>query len=101
MGFAARARKLAAGYNTCIYMMEKKKVRLLVLAEDLADSSAKKMISAAERYGVPWKRYGTKEQLSRRTGNEDKGIYGILDEELAKVIFDRIDDMTSSEKEVF
>ena len=36
LGFAAKARKLVTGYNTCIYMMEKKKIRLLVLAEDLS-----------------------------------------------------------------
>ena len=31
LGFAARARKLVTGYNTCLYMMEKKKIRLLLL----------------------------------------------------------------------
>ena len=101
MGFAARARKLVTGYNTCIYMMEKKKIKLLVLAEDLAENSVKKMVSAAGSYGVPCKIYGTKEQLSRRTGNVDKGIFGILDDNLAKVIADGIDDMQSKEKEVF
>jgi ribosomal protein L7Ae-like RNA K-turn-binding protein len=93
MGFAARARKLVTGYNTCIYMMEKKKIKLLIITEDLAENSAKKMVSAAERYSVPCKIYGTKEQLSRRTGNVDKGIYGILDDNFAKVIAEAMDNM--------
>ena len=41
MGFAAKARKLVTGYNTCDYMMEKRKIRLLILAEDLSENSVK------------------------------------------------------------
>ena len=43
LGFAARARKLVTGYNTCLYMMEKKKIRLLLLAEDLSENTKKKI----------------------------------------------------------
>jgi len=91
MGFAAKARKLVTGYNTCIYMMEKKRIRLLILAEDLAENSVKKMVSAAEKHHVSCKVFGTKEQLSQITGNADKGIYGITDDNFAKVISDGID----------
>ena len=38
LGFAAKARKIVNGYNTCIFMMEKRKVKLLVLEEDLAEN---------------------------------------------------------------
>ena len=91
LGFAAKARKLAAGYNTCIYMIEKKKVKLLLLAEDLSANSLEKMISAAKGQGVPYRIYSTVEQLSHRTGNVKKGVYGILDENFAKVILEGID----------
>ena len=91
MGFAAKARKLVTGYNTCVYMMEKKKIRLLIITEDLSENSVKKMMSAAEKHRVPCKRFSTREQLSKITGNVDKGIYGITDENFAKVISDGID----------
>ena len=94
-GFAAKARQLVTGYNTCIYMMEKRKIRLLILTEDLAENSVKKMISAAEKYRVPYKVYGSKEQLSQITGNVDKGIFGITDNNFAKVISDGIDHIQS------
>ncbi len=61
LGFAAKARKLVTGYNTCIYMMEKKKIRLLILAEDLSENSVKKMVSAAEKHKVPCRIYGAGE----------------------------------------
>ncbi len=95
LGFAAKARKLVTGYNTCIYMMEKKKIRLLILAEDLSENSVKKMASAAEKYNVPCKIYGAGEQLSKITGNAGKGIFGITDENFAKVISDGIDHIQS------
>ena len=97
LGFAAKARKLVTGYNTCIYMMEKKKIRLLVLAEDLSENSVKKMVSAAEKHKVPCKIYGAGEQLSRITGNAGKGIFGITDENFAKVISDGIDYIQSEQ----
>ena len=91
LGFAAKARKLATGYNTCIYMMEKKKVKLILLAEDLSANSLKKMAAAAQGQGVPYRIYGTVDRLSHETGNVKKGIYGILDENFAKVISEGID----------
>lgn len=91
LGFAARARKLATGYNTCIYMMEKHKVRLLLLAEDLSANSAEKMEAASKKNRVPYRVFGTVEELSKKTGNIEKGIYGVLDENFAKVILEWID----------
>ena len=95
MGFAAKARKLVTGYNTCIYMMEKRKIRLLILTEDLAENSVKKMVSAAEKHRVSYRIYGSREQLSQITGNVDKGIFGIIDDNFAKVISDGIDHIQS------
>ena len=39
LGFAAKAGKIVNGYNTCMFMMEKKKVKLVILANDLAENS--------------------------------------------------------------
>lgn len=91
LGLAARGRMLANGYNTCTFMIGKRKVKLLILAEDLAENSTKKMVSLAERNKVPYRIYGTKEVLSHRTGNVDAGIFGVTDENLAKAISEEID----------
>lgn len=95
LGLAARGRLVVTGYNTCIFMMSKKKVKLLLLAEDLAENSHKKMISGAEKQGVPYRMYGTKEVLSHFAGKEDSGIFGITDINLAKAISDEIDHIQS------
>jgi len=91
LGLAARGRMLAIGYNTCMFMMGKRKVKMVILAEDLAENSMKKMLSLCTRNNVPYVVYGTKEILSHRTGKEDSGIFGITDENLAKAILEVIE----------
>lgn len=100
MGFAARARSLSTGYNTCVFMMEKGKIRLLVLAEDLSENSKEKMIRAAKQYEVPYRIYGKMDELSHITGTEGKGIFGLADKNLADAIVKEID-RQSLEEEVF
>lgn len=69
---------------------------------DLAENSIKKMISLARaNIGVPYRVFGTMEELSHMTGTAGKGIFAITDTNFAEVILKEIDDMQSSEKEVF
>lgn len=86
LGFAARARKLYTGYNTCEMMMERRKVRLLVLAGDLSEGSRDKMQGLARQHKVECVTYGTIDELSHATGTENKGIFGVADASLAKAI---------------
>lgn len=95
LGLAARGRMLAVGYNTCLFMMGKGKVKLIVVADDLAENSKKKILSAAKASGLPWRIYGDRQTLSHRTGNVDSGIFGVTDENLAKAILEEIDNRES------
>ena len=97
LGFAAKARKIVNGYNTCIFMMEKRRVKLLVLAEDLAENSKKKMVSAAQKHAVPYKIYGTMDEISQITGTSGKGIFAITDDNFASVILKEIEQLQSCE----
>ena len=101
MGFAAKARKIVNGYNTCVFMMEKRRIRLLIIAEDLAENSKKKMISAANKLNVEYRIFGDSDEMSHMTGTEGKGIFGITDENFANVISKEIDNIQSLDREVF
>lgn len=101
MGFAAKARKIVNGYNTCVFTMEKRKVKLLIIAADLAENSKKKMISAAKKYNVEYRIFGDSDEMSRMTGTVGKGIFGITDENFANVISKEIDQIEALEREVF
>ncbi len=93
LGFAARARKLYTGYNTCEMMMEKRRVCLLVLAADLSEGSRDKMQGLAKKHKVVCVTYATIDELSHATGTENKGIFGVGDESLAKAILTEIGKM--------
>ena len=101
MGFAAKARKIVNGYNTCVFTMEKRKVKLLIIAADLAENSKKKMISAAKKFNVEYRIFGDSDEMSRMTGTSGKGIFGITDENFANVISKEIDHIKALEREVF
>ena len=101
MGFAAKARKIVNGYNTCVFTMEKRRVKLLIIAADLAENSKKKMISAAGKNNVEYRVFGDSEEMSRMTGTAGKGIFGITDENFANVILKEIDHIEALEREVF
>ena len=91
MGLAARGRLLQTGYNTCLLAMSRDKVRALVLAGDLAANSLDKMTHAARANGVPVRIFATMAELSKITGKENAGIFGITDPNLARAIIEEID----------
>ncbi|WP_165445369.1 L7Ae/L30e/S12e/Gadd45 family ribosomal protein [Bacilliculturomica massiliensis] len=93
LGFAKKSRNLVTGYNTCIYGLQKRRIRLLIVAEDTADNTKKKFQNLTEAAGVPFRIYGVKEELSASTGEQDKGVYGVTDAQFAAVIQKEIDAM--------
>ena len=95
LGLGARGRLLAVGYNTCIFMIGKGKVNLIILAADLAKNYAEKMTAAAAKKNIPYRIYGSKEELSHITGKENAGIFGVTEENLSRAILEEIDHIQS------
>lgn len=91
IGFAKKSRNLLTGYNTCIFAINKKKLKLLILSEDLSENTVKKLTKLATDHGVPFRIYGKTEELSKITGSDHRGIYGITDVNFADVILKEID----------
>jgi ribosomal protein L7Ae-like RNA K-turn-binding protein len=100
LGFAAKARKLQTGYNTCLSLIERRKVRLLIVAEDSSPNTIKKMTQKCESSGTDCRIFGSKDELSKVTGGSGNGIFAITDGNFAKVIKEEID-RDQSEGEVF
>ena len=91
MGFAAKAGKLAAGTNTCIFTMARGKARLLIVAEDLAENGKEKVLFSAKQNEVEYRVYGKAEDLGHYTGKYGAGVFCITDENFAEVIMNTID----------
>ena len=101
LGFAARSRNLVTGYNTCIMAMQKRKLKLLILASDLSENSIEKLVKEAEKTSTSYKIYGSVEGLSHITGNDNKGVFGVTDRNFADIISQEIDKEQSLNQEVF
>ncbi len=100
LGFAARSRNLVTGYNTCSLMIERRRLKLLILTEDLADNTIKKMLQLCRKYKIEYRIFGRSDSLAHATGKPGKGIFGITDSHFAEIICKEID-LIQSEREVF
>ncbi len=102
LGFATKSRNLLKGYNTCVLAMNKNKIKLLIIAEDVSENTMKKIISAAKDKKVNYRIYSTCDELSKPCGTSGRGIFGITDLNFAKVILEEIDREDQSDiEEVF
>lgn len=98
MGFAKRSGNLITGADTCIMNMKKKKVKLLIVAEDISENSKDKILSAAKASGTPYRMYGIGEELSHAIGSGGKMIFGIMEKGFAESITKEIDQESQDER---
>ena len=103
MGFAARSRNLVTGYNTCLKLIPSGKIKLLIIANDVGENTSQKLSQKCQSYNVPVVRYGTCEEISKATGKEDKGLFGLTDKGFAESIMREVEkeNKNNKEREVF
>ncbi len=91
LGFAKKSGNLVSGVNTCTFAMAKKKVKLVIIAEDISENSEKKIMKEIRRYDVPFVRYGSSDELSHATGASGRNVFAVCDGNFAQVILNEID----------
>ncbi|MEG0829816.1 MAG: ribosomal L7Ae/L30e/S12e/Gadd45 family protein [Anaerovoracaceae bacterium] len=91
LGFAKKSGNLVTGYNTCVFTMNKGKIKLLIITEDISENTEKKIIKEAEKQRVTYRRYGSSDDISQAVGTEGRSIFGITDLNFAQVILKEID----------
>ena len=91
LGFAKKSGNLFMGSETCIINMKKGKVKLLIVAEDCAENSKKKLVKSAESYNVPYRIFGETDVLSHAAGSPGRTSFAITDDNFAKVLIENID----------
>ncbi len=90
-GFARKSGNLISGYNTCLYGIQKKKVKLVILASDLSENTLTKLQRLCEAQRIPYRICLSIEQLSQYAGEEGKGVFAVTDRGFADVICKEID----------
>lgn len=91
IGLARRAGKVSFGTESAIETIEKKKAKLVIVAEDSSDRTKKNFKELSEKLNVPFRIAGTIEDLSQSIGQVNKAVLVIKDENFAKEILKRID----------
>lgn len=92
MGFAKKSGNLVSGVNTCTFNMSRRKVRLMILAEDISQGSEKKIMKEIRRYNIEYIKYGTIDELSAAIGGQGRSVFGILDDNFANAILNALED---------
>lgn len=86
IGLAARARKVCFGADSVEDRINKKKVKLLIVAEDASERTKDKFRKISEKENVPIIVKGEIEILSKAIGKSNKAIVGIEDVNLSNEI---------------
>lgn len=83
LGLCKRAGRLAAGETAAEQAIRKKQAVLLILAEDASANTKKKFKNSAAYYKLPLIEIGSKTELGRAIGAEQRSAIAITEEGFA------------------
>lgn len=86
LGICSKAGKLISGTDIILENLAKKKVSLVIVAEDASEKTIKNIKYYCEKENVQLLIYGNIEENSKAIGKHNRAIIGILDKNLAVAI---------------
>lgn len=86
IGLAARARKVSYGADSVEMQIKKRKVNLIIVADDASKRTKDKFNKIALQYDIPIIVTENIEALSKAIGKSNKAVLGIEDINLSKEI---------------
>ena len=90
LGFAKKAGKLVSGANAVQRSILYGKSFLVIIAGDAGDSLKRKFTRLCEENEVKVLIYSSNEELSMMTHEDNKSIYSVENEEMAKQVYNLI-----------
>lgn len=91
LGIARRAGKLVMGTDSLLNTLPSKKIKLIMMANDVSESTYDKIDKKAYYYKVPVINKFSTEELSQALGVSSIKIIGIIDEGFVKSILKEIE----------
>ena len=86
IGLCRRAGKLIFGSEACLEAVERKKVKLILVAEDAASKTKENFIYFCEKNKIPIVQFGRIDEISKAIGKDNKAVIGIKEKNLADEI---------------
>ncbi len=91
LGFARKAGHLVPGETLCEQGVKSKKISLLIIAEDMNESTKNKMVRICESEGVTYRVFSNKESLSNAIGKANYGLFGVTNKKFSRALIEKID----------
>lgn len=79
LGFAQAAGKVVSGDFAVTRQLRMGNVHLVIIATDGGRRVERRFGHLCDEQGVPWRRWGTKEQLGRLLGKSARSVVAVLD----------------------
>lgn len=86
IGLAMKAGKVSFGADSVEQDIQKKKVKLVIIAEDSSERTKLKFYNICDKFNIPIMIYSNIEELSKSIGKSNKAIVGIKDINFANSI---------------
>lgn len=90
IGLSMKAGKISFGTEAVADLIEKRKIKLVIVAEDAADRTIEKFRKYADEYKILFAKFGMSEELSKTIGKNNKVVIGVKDKTFAEQIFKKI-----------
>ncbi|WP_131847887.1 YlxQ family RNA-binding protein [Baia soyae] len=91
LGLAMRAGKVVSGEDLVLREVRSKKARLVILSQDAAQNSEKKITDKCSTYQVPLLRFGTRQELGLAIGKPERVVIAITDPGFARMLQESIE----------
>ncbi len=86
LGLCTKAGKIAFGTESCIDIINRRKAKLVILAEDSAQRTIDSFTILCKEKNIEMKIFGNKEDISKAIGQVNKAIIAIKDKNFADAI---------------
>lgn len=90
LGLATKAGKIVFGSEACKSAIEKKKIKMLIVAENASENTKSNFKQICKKYNIPIYEILQIEEISNTIGKNNKAIIGISDinfsKEISKII---------------
>ena len=86
IGLSARARKVSFGSDSVEDKIKKRKIFIIIVADDASERTKNKFIELGKKYNVPVIIFETIDKLSKSIGKSNKAVLGIEDINVANEI---------------
>lgn len=85
LGISAKAGKVMSGTDMVLEGIKRRKVKLVIVAEDAAERTLKNMTLACGEY-VQIQKFGKIDEISKAIGKQNRAVIAITDKNLADAI---------------